>query len=386
MWTTENNRVKLDISKIRSDFKIATQDGLTLVCPKKNLWDWEEDEKWLRSVVVDNNGFVVSCSWKKFGNYGEFVTDTSSLDHALASNRPVIFSHKEDGSLAIRSIIDGRVIFRTRGTMFGGEATDDEPSFGERFKLVATQKYPKLLDNTWLTDRSLLFEYVAPSNTIVVRYKSEDLIFLGFVMHNDLRIGEWEELEEVADVGNLNLVRLHELPSDPIKLIEEVKVWKDEGVVVRCEDQKGNPDQNFVKIKSAHYLANHRMKFSMRYPTIVEFVESANIKNESQLVTELQACDYDWEIIESAKEFYEQYLSFCQAWVVLLGSATILANEFFTEHPDADRTDPAVRKEFAKVACSQKGLIRTIMFCIYDDKNDRLHALSRKFILLKGKK
>ena len=42
MWSFEPNdvRAKLDLSKIRSDFKQVTDNGLTLVCPKRNVWDW----------------------------------------------------------------------------------------------------------------------------------------------------------------------------------------------------------------------------------------------------------------------------------------------------------------------------------------------------------
>jgi len=382
MWTIKNGRKKLDIKKVRSDFRIVSQDGLHLVCPRKNVWDWEEEEKWLRSVVVDNDGFIVSCSWKKFGNYGEFSADTSSLNRALENGRPVRFSHKEDGSLCIRSVVNGQVIFRTRGTLYGGEPNEDgTASFGDKFKEVAQKNYPILLDTSWMTDRSLLFEYVAPSNMIVIRYKTEDLVFLGFIIHSDLRIGRWDELEVLAKEAKLNLVRLHHLPNDPIKLIDEVKTWKEEGLVVRCEDSQGNIDQNFVKVKSAHYLANHRMKFSMKYPVMVEFIESANIKTESQLVVELQACDYDWEIIESAKEFYQRYETACCVADGFQKTAEKLTNEFFAEPSNADKTNPSVRKQFAMIACNQHGLVRAMMFCTYDGKLDRLNNLRRKFIL-----
>jgi len=387
MWTIKDGRKRLDITKIRSDFKTVSQDGVHLVCPKKNVWDWEEEEKWLRSIVVDNDGFIVSCSWKKFGNYGEFTTDTSCLDKALETGRPVRFSHKEDGSLCIRSIINGKVVFRTRGTLYGGEPGEDgQASFGDRFRAIAQAKYPILLDENWMKDRSLLFEYVAPANTIVIRYKSEDLVFLGFVMHDDFQIGKWQDLVTIADEAGLNLVRLHNLPTDPVKIMEEVKTWKEEGIVARCEDVKGNLDQNFVKIKSAHYLANHRMKFSMKYPTIVEFIESANIKSEVQLIAELQACDYDWEIIESAKEFYKQYVTICQEVQEIQDDASNLTKEFFLTRLDAERADPLVRKDFATLACKQQGMVRTMMFCLYDNKLDRINNLRRKFILSGGKR
>ena len=54
-----------------------------------------------------------------------------------------------------------------------------------------------------MTDRSLLFEYVSPDNVIVIRYKEEDLVFLGYVLHKDLSIGEWEDVLKISKENNL---------------------------------------------------------------------------------------------------------------------------------------------------------------------------------------
>ena len=97
MWSQENGRMKLDLSKVNlNEFKIVTENNLHLVFPKKNKWDWEDGEKLLRSIVVDDKGFVVSSSWKKFCNYGESKTDTDILNNALANGGEVLFSHKEE--------------------------------------------------------------------------------------------------------------------------------------------------------------------------------------------------------------------------------------------------------------------------------------------------
>lgn len=384
MWSKKNNRITLDISKVRSNFKITSENNLHLVCPKKNVWDWEEDEKWLRSIVVDDNGFIMSCSWKKFGNYGEFKTDTDILNKALENNDVVRFSHKEDGSLCIRSVINDEVILRTRGTLFGGRSEDGTETFGEKFKRVAENKYPILLDSSFEPGASLLFEYVAPTNTVVVHYKEEDLIFLGKIDHKDLRISQWNELEKLAFEYDLNLVRLHELPKDPLKILEDVKKWKDEGIVVRC-----NSDRTLVKIKSAHYLAGHRMKFSMNYLVMVEFIENSGAKNESELIKELRECDYDWEIIEMAKGFYRRYVkavrlvddAILEARTILMVFNDLWKNLYY--QPDDEKKK---RKTFAEVVLKSGGFVRPIAFCLYDNKTERLHNLCRKIILTEGKR
>ena len=83
MWSYQNGKIKLDRNKISSDFRIHAEDGLYLITPRKNLWEWKDDEKWLRSVVVDEEGFVVSCSWKRFGIYNDYRVDTLGLEMRL---------------------------------------------------------------------------------------------------------------------------------------------------------------------------------------------------------------------------------------------------------------------------------------------------------------
>jgi hypothetical protein len=382
MWSIENGRKKLDVSKVRADFRIIEDAGLRLVCPRKNMWDWEDGERWIRSVVIDRDGFVVSCAWMKFGNYGEFLDDTGALNKALANGGTVRFTHKHDGSLCIRYVHNGKVILRTRGTLYGGESDEDESvPFGERFRAVAQAKYPRMLDPSWMCDRSLLFEYVAPDNMVVIRYKGEDLIFLGFVKHADLSVGTWEEILEIAAEGGLNLVELHDLPKEPLKLLEEIRTWKDEGIVARCGD-----DQVFVKVKSAYYLANHRMKYSMNYETMVEFILGGDITSEQGLEDSLKQCDYDWEIIESAKEFYRRYLAACAIRDRVVSKATWTMMAFALVWPSGQGDEKARRKEFAiNHALQLDGMAKPIAFCLYDGRTGKLEALRRKIVMLEGR-
>lgn len=383
MWSHKDGKAVLDLSAVdRSEFKIVSENGLSLVFPKKNKWDWTEEEKWLRSVMVDDAGRVVSCSWKKFGNFGEFLAETDALKQALADGGLVRFTHKEDGSLCIRSVVDGQVVMRTRGTMSGGESDDGSETYGEKFRRVAAAKYPKLLDPTWMPDVSLLLEYIAPDNAVVVRYKEEDLVFLGGVDHADPSIIPWHDVTMIAFLGGLRLVELKELPSDPAKLLEEVKEWRTEGVVARCDG-----DQVFVKVKSAWYLANHRMKYSMKYKTIVEFVGLSGVTSEDELVARLREYDYDFEVVEGGREFYRRYEKAKEATDYqragaedMFRSAKLLAHGL---HPD-DKV--AERKEFAKIACAQPPVVKSMMFSLYDGRAERLDAMVRKLILTEGGK
>lgn len=384
MWEHCDGKIKLDITKVSSDFKIVKDNGLILIHPEKMKFSYMGDEKKLRSIIVDENGFILSSAWPKFGNWGEFPNDTEILETALKNNETVYFSHKEDGSLCVRSVINGKVFLRTRGTLYGGEANEDGPSYGERFLSVAKNKYPKLLDPSWETDKSLLFEYVAPNNVVVIKYKEEDLIFLGCVYHDNLTIGRWNYVERLAKEHNLNLVRLHELPREPSELKEEIKMWRDEGVVVRC-----NEDQTFVKVKSAWYLANHRIKFSMTYDMIVQLLETLNIigdGKENLFVEELQKLGYDWEIIESAKEFYNRYVKIYNEALKLVEEARDIFIEYQIKYANIlFDCEASKRKHFATTVCNKfKSPILTILFNLYDDQEIKIQTLVKKYILTEG--
>lgn len=378
MWKTKEGKLCLELSEVdQKEFKVVSdpERDLHLVCPRKGKWSWEPDEKWLRSIVVDGQGFVRSCSFPKFGNYGEFSDDTERLNKALAESEQVLFSHKEDGSLCVRSVVDGEVILRTRGTLYGGSDMDDgTPSFGSRFRRTAAEKYPVLLDPAWMPEgATLLFEYVAPDNRVVVGYKEPDLVFLGGVAHSaSPKLFTWDFSQALAREYSLNLVRVHELPTDPERMMEEVRDWRSEGIVARCAG-----GQVLVKVKSAYYLANHRMKFSMTYKVITEFVRTAQVLDENDLVDKLRSYDYDWEVIEGAKELYGRYAAAkaqADGWREKAAelAAPLMAGK--------DLKDPACRKEFAMTACRQAPALKTMMFLIYDGRLARLSQFHQKLV------
>lgn len=370
MWII-NKTAKLNLSKVRSSFKKVSGNDFTLIFPKKNVWDWNDDERFLRSIVVDKNGYVVSCGWPKFGNYGEFFNDTKLLEDTLKNNQPVKFTNKEDGTLCIRSIFDNQVVLRTRGTLYGELPKGN--SFKDRFFNVA-KKYPMILNFDWMNDCSLLFEYVSPNNKIVVNYKEDDLIFIGCVFHN-LQLSTWDELEKIANEGKLNLVKVHNLPKNPSTILNEIKDWKEEGIVVRY-----NGGQNLIKFKSAYYLAQHRIKYSVNYKFLVEFVELSGIKSEQELINELKKCNYDYEIIEIIIPFYKRYEKVIEFINDSMKEAENLLSSFSTNKiREVDK-----RKELAIYIKDKKKHIKTFVFNLYDGNFNKINNLKRKIIMNEG--
>ena len=111
--------MKLDIQKIdRTQFMVHHFHSLNgeivhLIQPKNIGTKWTQDNKHMRSVVVNYEGEVISASFPKFTNYGEnheHFPVPNSLKHCTVVE-------KLDGSTLIVSKYNGQYILRTRGTV-----------------------------------------------------------------------------------------------------------------------------------------------------------------------------------------------------------------------------------------------------------------------------
>jgi hypothetical protein len=229
----------------------------TLIVPSQNKWRWSEEERHFRSLLLGEGGQVLSSGFEKFANWDEpnFVHDRESLIKALQSGESVYVLEKIDGSLTIRSVIDGKVIIRTRGTQDGGIRK-------EVLFEIAGKLYPKLLDPLWMPDSSLLFEFVSqkPQWQNVLSYHQDDLILLGGVEHKSLTLWSWPETASFGRENNLHLAPVHPLPASLKELVKMVRGWEgSEGVVARWKDGK----ERMLKIKADSYLQLARMRHNL---------------------------------------------------------------------------------------------------------------------------
>lgn len=277
-------------------------DDLVLVIPRMGAKfaaaDWPPEERPYRSLILDTTSEqAVSAGFPKFGNYGEFADDTAALEAALAGEEEVWFTAKMDGSLAIRSVIAGEVVFRTRGTFDGGP-------HGPAMRAVAAARYPLLLDPQFEPERSLLFEFVSPDFWIVLPYPEDDLILLGAIEHASLRQADLPELKELATVNGLHLIETYTLPREPTELLATINAWRGkEGIVARCAS-----GQVLVKIKAAQYLQLHRLRFGLTARVVREICLEIDIQQESDFERYLAEQGGDWEIAQEARPLVAIFL------------------------------------------------------------------------------
>ena len=158
-------------------------------------------------------------------------------------------NNKEDGSIA-------SFIQLPNGSVYG----KSKMSFESEQALGITKIYSENSDITNFVDWSLsndivaIFEYVAPTNRIVLRYGKEELILLRL---RDNKTGKHIDIKDHLDkIGSIRIAPFRDDFTDLDNLIELVgKEIDSEGCVVQATDENG---KDFLfKIKTPWYVALH---------------------------------------------------------------------------------------------------------------------------------
>lgn len=301
-----------------------------LVQPKHIGAKWNKQNLIYRSSVWNAQGEPVSLSFKKFFNWGE-QPDLAYTPFSMTANGGVSLMEKIDGSTLIVSLYKGNLIVRTRGTM---DATRMDQN-GDEIALLK-EKYPQAFSFEVTKNEtaaiSYIFEWVSPKNKIVINYPEPDIYLVGIMSHLDYSYVSQEGLDMVASTLKVKRPRrfvfddftnmfeaIHALDyaetrklQSPKEIISDLKTKSStklsrefEGFCVYC-----NKDQDIRKVKSAWYLALHKLKsevssidkvidlwFTLDCPTYQEFY--AYLHDH-----------FDYEIAEACRGFTSKI---CQA-------------------------------------------------------------------------
>jgi hypothetical protein len=302
MWAP----LKVDVSSVdRTQFKVTEEDGEILILPFKTKYRWRDDELHLRSLVLDRDGNVRSAGFPKFFNLGERPALDAGFAAAMARGQ-VELPEKLDGSLIVADRIAGSARLRTRGSrVLGGFAAEIEA-------LIAAE-YPRLigfLEEDPLLERcSLAFEFVSPTNTVVLRQTRAQLVLLGYVDKQTIAPG-WDAsiLARVEANTGVSPAPCHPLPDDLEGALAEVRGWRGrEGVVARFVDGDGTP--RLIKIKAEDYLRLHAYQARLGGTRARRVVWLLDLRDESQLLPALARYGLDWEAAEYARAEAGPYLA-----------------------------------------------------------------------------
>jgi len=245
--------MKIDLDKVdRTQFMVHEHslngEIVHLIQPQHIGTQWRQDNKHMRSVVVNYEGEVISAGFPKFTNWGE------NPDHfpVPTSLRNCTVVNKLDGSLLIVSKYKNQFILRTRGTVDASVLANGSEL--EIFKNTILKRISVDLVETW--NYSLLFEWLSPLNVIVLRHSDEpDWQLIGAVNHTDYSLFSQTEVDEYAKMFDLKRPEKFTF-NDISDMLQIVDKWQDrEGVCLYSKN-----DQVIHKIKASKYLLLHHLK------------------------------------------------------------------------------------------------------------------------------
>ena len=290
----------IDTTQFMVHQHILNGEVLYLVQPQHIGAKWTQANKVFRSSLWNNDGELVSAGFPKFTNWGEnpdnFPVPTSLKDSVLME--------KLDGSLLIVSKYKGRFILRTRGTSDASKLDN-----GEELQLFLTQNQSSLdyllPDNTG--KYSYLFEWVSPKQKIILNYGDQpDWYLVGVINNEDYSLLTQENVDYIASEYGFKRPTVYNFPSVE-ELMANVDAWKGkEGICVYSKN-----DQTIHKVKSAWYLALHRMK--EEFGSIDKLIdvwftwECPDYQTtEQKIVTQ-----FDWELFQTIRGDISRI---CDSW------------------------------------------------------------------------
>lgn len=291
---------KIDLERFHVNERRVCDIDVLLIVPHKAMWDWNQGELHLRSLLTTPEGQILCAGFPKFFNYSEYAWNDKVVDKGLGAG-DTVFTQKMDGSLIIRSIINGRVNLRTRGCHQVAEHMHED------VHRLVRDKYPDIMDPkvNWPLS-SALFEYISPTNQIVVRYDEPQLVFLG---ESNWGMGElrfWPYTNWAEDRFSTPNVKMVELPSTMDEIRQMVSDFDDnEGVVAWT--MTDDVSAHLCKFKSVWYLRLHALRSMSESPRCMkEFCFGAKVNTLQQLKSSLQREGFDWETVSYMEPLFEE--------------------------------------------------------------------------------
>lgn len=269
---------------IKVNFK---EDGVTNVDYVITAGDLFDDlyGKEVRGIMFDGEtGKIISRPLHKFFNLGEGRCEVS-LDEIKHIHDYRILD-KLDGSMIAISLYNGDLLIKTRGTIHSNQAQD------AKAWLIEKGLYKVLLD-TMEEDTTYIFEWISPTNTVVVHYSEADLVLLAVRDNFTGKYFSRDYLKEFSIDTGMSLVKEREKVS-LTNLMELMKVEKDsEGYVVVLDDGR------MFKIKNDWYVSLHRVISYMRERDVVASILDGSIDDTK---SKLAQNGYNLKYIEEIEE------------------------------------------------------------------------------------
>lgn len=269
-------------------------DECIWVFPKLEGVKWTEQNDILRSSIWrKSDGELISPGFKKFFNW-EQLPNIHPAPTNLHQKIKVV--EKLDGSCLIVSKYKGQLITRTRRALTSSLLN------GNELETVLKTKYPKAFDNVFLNSEfiTLLFEWVTPTNKIVLAYPEPDLYLTGAIDHRGYVYATQAELDRLANTLGVKRPKYKSYKSIEDMLTDVNGLKGEEGVCVYY----GN-EQHIRKVKSEWYVTIHNFRNEMNLKNIVDLFLENNKPTFEEFCTLVQN-QFDYEGLMQAKSLISQ--------------------------------------------------------------------------------
>jgi hypothetical protein len=286
----------LDPSKVNADeFHLKPcifgGDECIWVYPKLQGIKWTNETEVLRSSIWrKSDGALISAGLKKFFNWGEQPHLHPAPDKL---QKGMSFMEKLDGSCLIVSKYKGELITRTRKAHTGLHLNGNEIQ-------LLFNKYPVFeayIDGHETSNASYIFEWLTPSNKIVLNYDEPDMKLLVVISHSDYGYFSQTQTDQIAK--DLQLLRPERFQIDTNDSVEDftakIKAWKGrEGLCVYF-----NADQHIRKTKSDWYNALHTFKGDVTLVNMVDVFLELGMPSFEEFTKHIEET-YGWEGLQIA--------------------------------------------------------------------------------------
>lgn len=183
-----------------------------------------QELKIARGLTLNKHGQIISRGFDKFFNYGQLnhyenyynEEQKKRLCHIKDSNN-ITFQEKLDGTMIVLSYYKGDFLVTTSSTTENDYTEKAYHYFKDQKELLTYLKYNNV---------SLIFEYISPSNKIVVDYKEDEYILIGLVNNTLYGDSNPQAHLEIADRFNFKIPKTYEYSLDEILL----KLKQDKGI------------------------------------------------------------------------------------------------------------------------------------------------------------
>ena len=300
---------------------------------------WTKETLTCRGLIVSGaieepETCVLARPFAKFANAYEHTTESPFGE--LPVGRKFEVYEKLDGSLAIGYNLGDGLAFATRGSFVSEQAVAATRLWRERYADVAVPG-----------GVTVLFEYVAPWNRIVVGYEEEELILLGGI---DIATGADVDLRDWAFPGpraarydgfsDFEEIARHMAENDTAMA---------EGFVVRFLPDTASEASLRVKMKFAEYLRLHKVVSGVSTVSVFEHLSAGGTLEQ---MLELLPDEFHAFVREFGGELQEKHQALVERSRDIATSVAGLG-----------------RKEAAQVATSQRDVPAGLVFGWLDGKD-----------------